>query len=121
MKKRMTTFRLPPETYLQIERIRAMQSRHGHEPSNTEIVIDAVRFYYVNASQQASDTQRVKALTRRLDSAQSNHLFLTMPLRYDADSFDVEAFLLSSSWNREVTRQNMAEFTAAFAAWYEAK
>lgn len=110
--KRQTAIRFDAETEQMIATLAERQ-----RSTATRVIIDAVRHYYQDemARYAEYDAERVEIerLTAALSADHRMYLFVGLPMQTDADSFDVEDFLLHT-WRQEVTPATLGEFRRAF-------
>lgn len=85
--------------------------------TTTRVIIDAVRSYYESemARYAEFDAERsqIEALTADLSDQHKMYLFVGLPMQADADSFDVEQFLVDV-WRQPVTPETLPAFRRAF-------
>lgn len=114
--KRQTAIRFDSETEQMIATLAERQ-----RSTATRIIIDAVRHYYqVEMARYAEyDAERTE-IDRLLAGISDKHrmyLLVGLPMRADADSFDVEDFLVNQ-WRQPLTPETIPEFRRAFIAAY---
>lgn len=114
--KRQTAVRFDAETEAMIATLAERQ-----RSTATRIIIDAVRHYYqVEMARYAEyDAERTE-IDRLLAGISDEHrmyLLVGLPMRADADSFDVENFLVNQ-WRQPLTPETIADFRRAFIAAY---
>lgn len=85
--------------------------------TTTRVIIDAVRSYYESemARYAEFDAERsqIEALTADLSEQHRMYLFVGLPMQADADSFDVEDFLINT-WAQPITPETLPAFRRAF-------
>lgn len=114
--KRQTAIRFDAETE---QMIAALAERQ--RSTATRVITDAVRYYYqAEAARYAeadAENAEIARLTAGLSEQHKMFLFVGLPMRADADSFDVERYLINE-WRRPLAPADMQEFCRSFVAAY---
>ena len=117
--KRQTAIRFDAETERMIATLAERQ-----RSTATRIVIDAVREYYRTemARYAEFDAERIQieTLTAGLSEQHKMYMFVALPMQADADSFDVEDFLVNV-WRQPVTPETLPAFRRAFLDHVDAR
>ena len=110
--KRQTAIRFDAETEQMIATLAERQ-----RSTTTRIVIDAVRAYYetemARYAEFYAERSQIETLTAGLSEQHRMFLFVGLPMQADADSFDVEDFLVNV-WRQPVTPETLPAFRRAF-------